>query len=86
MGHAQDVERLVQLLLGQPAVSHIAALDDDIANGLVLDESLLGDLRRLLVADVSVQRRNDGGRALRVSAHPNLVRGDAVHESLREET
>ena len=43
----------VELLLGELAVGDVAAFDDDLADGLALRERLLGDARRLLVAEVA---------------------------------
>src|SRR5687768_17013937 len=67
-GHPQDVQSRVQLLLGQLR-RHVAALQHDLADGLSLLQRLLGDRRRLLVAQVAVQRRDDRRRRLGVLAH-----------------
>src|SRR3954468_2174060 len=54
VGHGEDVEGGVQLLLGQLALLDVAAFHDHLPDRLLLGQRLLGDLRRLLVADVLV--------------------------------
>src|SRR5207253_3068931 len=60
--HRQDVERRVELLLREVAPLDVPALDHDLADRLALLQRLLRDLRRVLVADVLVQRRDDRRR------------------------
>ena len=75
----------VQLLLGESPGGDVPALDDDLANRLALRERLLGDARRLLVAEVLVERGHDRRRALGVLAQPLDVGGDAVDTAVGEQ-
>ncbi len=59
--HPHDVERLVQLGLGEAPCPDVTALHDDLADRLALRERLLRDAGGLLVAEVPVERRDDGG-------------------------
>ena len=59
-GHSQNVESRVKLLLAESAVGNVAVLDDHLTNGLTLLEGLLGYRGGVLIADVAVQRRDDG--------------------------
>ena len=47
MRHGEDVERLVELLLGDPALGDVPALDDDLADRLALGERLFRDLQKV---------------------------------------
>src|SRR4029450_2102084 len=58
-GHSKNVERRIQLFLGEGAVGDVAVLDDHLTDGLTLLESLLRDRGGILVAEVAVQRRDD---------------------------
>src|SRR5204862_7337804 len=77
VGHAQHVERGIELLLGEGAVLDVPLLDLDLPARLALGQRLLGDLGGSLVAEVSVQRRDDRRRRLGQLAAPLDVRGDA---------
>src|SRR6476469_2821070 len=76
--HRQDVEGLIELLLGDLAAVHVAALEDDLTDRAALGERLLGHRRGGLVAQVAVERRHDGGGALRQLQAPLRVGGDPV--------
>jgi hypothetical protein len=58
-GHGENVERRIQLLLGQTAVGDVAVLDNDLTDGLALFECLLSDGGSVLITDVAVQRCDD---------------------------
>ena len=68
--HPQDIERLVELLRGQVPAFHVPAVQHDLTDRLPLGQGLLGDLRGLLVADVLVERGDDGGGRLGVLPRP----------------
>ena len=64
-GHRQHVERRVELLLGEVTRPRRGPrVDDHVADGAPLLDRLLGHGGRGLVADVAVQRGDDGRRAL----------------------
>ena len=41
-GHSRDVQEAVEVLEGERAVLDVAAVDDDLSNGLPLSDGLLG--------------------------------------------
>ena len=83
--HGQDVERRVELLLGDPSVVDEPHLQDDLADRLAFGQRLLGDGGRVLVAQVAVQRRDDRRRRLRILAAPLHIGIDAVHAAVGEQ-
>src|SRR5947209_9760803 len=60
--HPQHVQRLVQLLLGQPLAVDEAEIDDGLSDRDAVGQRLLRRLRGVLVADVGVQRSDDRRR------------------------
>src|SRR5699024_6046499 len=77
--HRQYIETPVQFLLADP-VRHVAAVEDGLADRLLLRQRLLRHLRGGLVADRGVQRRDDRRRGFRLVAQMVDVRlesGDA---------
>ena len=65
-GHPADVERLVELRLGEHAALDVALGEHRLADRRAPGERELRDLRRVVVAEVLVQRRDDRGRGLGV--------------------
>src|SRR5690606_26622683 len=82
--HAQHVESLVELCLGDLAPLDVAELDHGLADRDALLDRVLGDLGRGLVADHAVERRDDRGGGLRVGAGLLDVRLDARDRAVRE--
>ena len=62
--HGQHVQRLVELGLGEVAGRDVAPRHDHVADGAALGDGLLGHGGGGLVAEVAVQRRDDGRRPL----------------------
>jgi len=50
--HGQHVQDVVELLDGECPVRHVPAFEHHRADGLALGQGLLGDRRRLLVAEL----------------------------------
>src|SRR5690606_6273123 len=73
--HREHVERGIELLHRELAALHEAESDRRLTHRDALGDGVLGDLRRVLVADELVERRDDRGRHAR-------ERGGALHVRL----
>src|SRR3954468_5113467 len=76
--HGQDIQNLVELGFGDLALSDIPTFEHNLLDRLAFFQCLLGDLRGLVVPDVVVERRDDGGRGLCIVAAALFVRLDPV--------
>src|SRR5690606_26428674 len=72
------VERAVELFHRERAALHEAESDRRLAHRDALGDSVLGDLRRVLVADELVERRDDRGRHARERGGALDVRLEAL--------
>ncbi|BAC17880.1 hypothetical protein [Corynebacterium efficiens YS-314] len=81
VGHRENVQTLVQLLLGQLLTVDKAHVDDGLADGLALCQRSLGDLRGGFVADCGVQRSDNGRGGLGQLLHVLLVGNNAVNQA-----
>ena len=82
--HGGDVEQRVELLRRHLAALHEPERLDRLTHRESVRNRVLGDLRRVLVTDDAVERRDDARARFRIEARLVHVGGDAHHGLVRE--